>query len=140
MRREIGETPDVVASLLEAGRAEIANAAASIRAADPPWARLVARGTSDNAAIHLRYLIETVLGIPCGLAAPSVTTVYGAELRWRGGLVIAVSQSGRSPDLVAVVEAARAGGAVTVAIPNDTPSPLRAAARDLLPCRPGPGR
>jgi glucosamine--fructose-6-phosphate aminotransferase (isomerizing) len=137
MRREIGETPDVVAGLLESGRAEIGAVAGAIRAADPAWAMLVARGTSDNAAIHLRYLIETELGIPCGLAAPSVTTVYGAELRWRGGLVIAVSQSGRSPDLVAVVEAARAGGAITVAIANDTASPLVAAAEHLIDCRAG---
>jgi glutamine---fructose-6-phosphate transaminase (isomerizing) len=137
MRREIAETPDVVAGLLREGGAEIAAAAAAIRAADPAWAMLVARGTSDNAAIHLRYLIETELGIPCGLAAPSVTTIYGAELRWRGGLVIAVSQSGRSPDLVAVVEAARSGGAVTVAIANDVDSPLVAAAEHLIDCRAG---
>ena len=137
MRREITETPDVIERLLVEGRAEIASVAAAIRAADPPWAMLVARGTSDNAAIHLRYLIETELGIPCGLAAPSVTTIYGAEIRWRGGLVVAVSQSGRSPDLVAVVQAARAGGAITVAIANDTASPLVAAAAQLIDCRAG---
>jgi glucosamine--fructose-6-phosphate aminotransferase (isomerizing) len=137
MRREIAETPDVVAGLLETGRADIAATAEAIRAFDPAWAMLVARGTSDNAAIHLRYLIETELGIPCGLAAPSVTTIYGAELRWRGGLVIAVSQSGRSPDLVAVVEAARAGGAITIAIANDVDSPLVAAAEHLIDCRAG---
>jgi glucosamine--fructose-6-phosphate aminotransferase (isomerizing) len=140
MRREIGETPDAVARLLDEGRAEITASAAAIRAADPAWAMLVARGTSDNAAIHLRYLIETELGIPCGLAAPSVTTIYSADLHWRGGLVIAVSQSGRSPDLVAVVEAARAGGAITVAITNDTASPLVAAAEHLIDCRAGPER
>ncbi|HEX3429102.1 MAG TPA: SIS domain-containing protein [Candidatus Limnocylindrales bacterium] len=137
MRREIAQAPDVVAGLLRDGRAEIAAAAAAIREANPAWAMLVARGTSDHAAIHLRYLIETELGIPCGLAAPSVTTIYGAELRWRGGLVIALSQSGRSPDLVAVVEAARAGGAITVAIANDVGSPLAAAAEHLIDCRAG---
>ena len=137
MWREIAETPEVVGRLLDAGRAEVAAAAAAIRATDPAWAMLVARGTSDNAAIHLRYLIETELGIPCGLAAPSVTTIYGADLRWRGGLVIAVSQSGRSPDLVAVVEAARAGGAITIAIANDTASPLVAAAEHVIDCRAG---
>jgi len=140
MRREIAETPEVVARLLDEGRAEVAAAAAAIRGADPAWAMLVARGTSDHAAIHLRYLIETELGIPCGLAAPSVTTIYGAELRWRGGLVIAVSQSGRSPDLVAVVEAARAGGAITIAIANDTASPLVAAADYRIDCRAGQER
>jgi len=137
MRREVAESPDVVARLLRDGRAEIASAATAIQAAAPAWAMLVARGTSDNAAIHLRYLIETELGIPCGLAAPSVTTIYGADLHWRGGLVIAVSQSGRSPDLVAVVEAARAGGAITIAIANDVDSPLVAAAAHLIDCRAG---
>jgi len=140
MRREIAETPDVVARLLEDGRPEIAAAAGAIRAADPAWAMLVARGTSDHAAIHLRYLIETELGIPCGLAAPSVTTIYGAQLKWRGGLVIAISQSGRSPDLVAVVESARAGGAMTIAVTNDNASPLVAAAGYLIDCRAGPER
>ncbi len=132
MWREIAESPDVVARLLDEGRPEIAAAAAAIRDADPAWAMLVARGTSDHAAIHLRYLIETELGIPCGLAAPSVTTIYGATLNWRGGLLIAVSQSGRSPDLLAVVAAARAGGATTIAVTNDAASPLVAAAAHLI--------
>jgi glutamine---fructose-6-phosphate transaminase (isomerizing) len=140
MRREIEAIPDVVAGFLEAGRPEVAAAAVAVRSADPPFVSIVARGTSDHAAIHLRYLIETELGIPTGLAAPSVTTLYGAELRWRGGLVIAVSQSGRSPDLVAVVEAARAGGAMTIAIANDPASPLAAAAAHLIDCRAGEER
>jgi glucosamine--fructose-6-phosphate aminotransferase (isomerizing) len=137
MRSEIDETPDVVGRLLAEGGAEVEGAAAAIRAAAPGWASLVARGTSDHAAIHLRYLIEAELGIPAGMAAPSTVTIYGAELRWRGGLVIAVSQSGRSPDIVAVVAAARAGGAVTVAIVNDAASPLAAAADHVIDCRAG---
>ena len=140
MRAEIAETPAVVARLLDEGAAEIARAASAIRAADPAWVSLVARGTSDHAALYLRYLIETELGIPAGLAAPSAVTIYGAELRWRGGLVVAVSQSGRSPDLVAVVEAARAGGARTVAIVNDAASPLAAASDHVIDCRAGEER
>ncbi len=140
MRREIAETPDVVARLLDVGAAEVVAAVAAVRAAAPAWVTLVARGTSDNAAIHLRYLIETELGIPCGLAAPSVTTIYGAHLNWRGGLVVAVSQSGRSPDLIAVVEAARAAGALTVAIANDTDSPLATAAEHVIGCHAGEER
>ncbi|HLO34518.1 MAG TPA: SIS domain-containing protein, partial [Candidatus Deferrimicrobium sp.] len=140
MRSEIDETPDVVARLLADGQSEVEAAGVAIRAADPAWASLVARGTSDHAAIHLRYLIETELGIPAGMAAPSTVTIYGAGLRWRGGLVVAVSQSGRSPDLVAVVEAARRGGAVTVAIVNDAASPLAAAAEHVIDCRAGEER
>jgi glucosamine--fructose-6-phosphate aminotransferase (isomerizing) len=140
MRREIEAIPAVVARFLDEGRPEVAAAAEAIRTAEPPFVAIVARGTSDHAAIHLRYLIETELGIPTGLAAPSVTTLYGAEVRWRGGLVIAVSQSGRSPDLVAVVEAARAGGATTIAIANDPASPLAAAAACVIDCRAGEER
>jgi glucosamine--fructose-6-phosphate aminotransferase (isomerizing) len=140
MYREIEAIPDVVARFLDEGVDEVRSAASAVRAADPPYAAIVARGTSDHAAIHLRYLIETELGIPTGLAAPSVTTIYGAELRWRGGLVVAVSQSGRSPDLVAVVEAARAGGATTIAIANDASSPLAAAAEHVIDCRAGEER
>jgi glutamine---fructose-6-phosphate transaminase (isomerizing) len=140
MLREIEAIPEVVGRLLAEGGPEIERAASAIRAADPGWVSLVARGTSDHAAIHLRYLIETELGIPAGLAAPSTVTIYGADLRWRGGLVVAVSQSGRSPDLVAVVAAARAGGAITVAIVNDAASPLAAAADHVIDCRAGEER
>lgn len=140
MLREIRTVPEVVGGFLREGRAEIDAAAAAIRAADPAWVSLVGRGTSDHAATHLRYLIETELGIPTGLAAPSTVTIYGARLRWRVGLVIAVSQSGRSPDLVEVVGAARRGGALTVAIVNDAGSPLAAAADHVIDCRAGEER
>ena len=140
MLREIRSVPEIVGRLLDDGRDEIARAADAIRAADPAWISLVARGTSDHAAIHLRYLIETELGIPSGMAAPSTVTIYGAPLRWRGGLVIAVSQSGRSPDLIEVVDAARRGGALTLAIVNDARSPLAAAADHVIDCRAGEER
>ena len=85
---------------------------------------LVARGTSDNAALYLKYLIETMVGIPVGLASPSVVTIYGAKLRFKNCLVIALSQSGQSPDLVAYSLAAKAGGAKVLALTNDSESPL----------------
>ncbi|MEA2518923.1 MAG: hypothetical protein QOF49_1003, partial [Chloroflexota bacterium] len=134
---EIEAIPAVVARFLAQSQSEVAAAAAAIAAADPGWVSLLARGTSDHAAIHLRYLIEAELGIPAGMAAASTVTIYGAHLRWRGGLVIAVSQSGRSPDLIAVLEAARAGGALTVAIVNDAGSPLATAADHVIDCRAG---
>src|SRR3954454_20559637 len=140
MRREIEAIPAVVGRFLEEGSGEVAAAAAAVRRADPAFVTIVARGTSDHAALHLRYLVETELGIATGLASPSVTTIYRAEIRWRGGLVIAVSQSGRSPDLVAVVEAARSGGATTIVIANDSDSPLAAAAAHVIDCRAGEER
>jgi glucosamine--fructose-6-phosphate aminotransferase (isomerizing) len=140
MRQEIEAIPAAVGRFLDEGADEIAAAAAAIRAADPGWVSLLARGTSDHAAIHLRYLIETELGIPAGMAAPSTVTIYGADLRWRDGLVIAVSQSGRSPDLIEVLQAARAGGALTVVIANDASSPLAAAADHVIDIRAGEER
>jgi glutamine---fructose-6-phosphate transaminase (isomerizing) len=137
MRREIEEIPSVVATLLERSRAEIEPVAAAVRAARPRIAVIVARGTSDHAATYARYLIETHLGMIVGLAAASVTTVYGTRLDWRDTLLLAFSQSGQGPDVVAVTEDARAGGAVTVAITNDLGSPLARTAGHVLGCHAG---
>lgn len=140
MRDEVIETPSVVARLLADGADETDAAAAAVRTSAPRWAVMAARGTSDHAAIYGRYLLETRLGIATGLAAPSVSTVYGAALDWRGGLVVGVSQSGRSPDVVEVVERARAGGGLTIAITNEPTSPLALAAEHVLWCRAGTER
>lgn len=140
MAREIRETPARIAALLAEGRTEIATAAAAITAAGPRWATIAGRGTSDHAATFGRYLFETVLGMPTGLAAPSVTSIYRASLDWHGGLLVAVSQSGQSPDVVSVVESARAAGAVTIAVTNAIASPLSAAAEWVIDCRSGPER
>ena len=85
---------------------------------------LVARGTSDNAALFLKYLIETKIGIPCGLASPSVVTIYKSELKFTNCLVIGLSQSGQSPDIVTYTKAAKAGGAKSISLTNDPESPL----------------
>jgi glutamine---fructose-6-phosphate transaminase (isomerizing) len=138
MRIEIGETPAVVGRLVREGSAEIRAAAEAAVRRD--WITFVARGTSDHAATYMRYLVESLAGIPAGLAAPSVTTVYGGRIRWRAGAVVAVSQSGRSPDLVAVVEDARRGGAPTIAIVNDPRSPLADAAEHVIDVRAGEER
>lgn len=136
MRREIGEVPATLERILD-GAGEIEEAAAAIAHHGPHWITIAARGTSDHAAVYAQYLIETQLGIPTGLAKPSITTLYGARLDWDGGLLLAISQSGRSPDIVAVTEAAREGGALTIAITNDDDSPLAAAAELPLRCRAG---
>ncbi len=91
---------------------------------------LVARGTSDNAALFLKYLIETKIGIPCGLASPSVVTIYKSTLKFKNCLVIGLSQSGQSPDIVTYTKAAKAGGAKSISLTNDPESPL-AKATDL---------
>jgi glucosamine--fructose-6-phosphate aminotransferase (isomerizing) len=137
MAREIDEIPEAIEGLLTAIGPEARATAAAFRRADPSWVSVVARGTSDHAAVYARYLVEVELGLPAGLAAPSVTTVYRAPLRWSGGALLAVSQSGQSPDVVEVTDAARRGGAVTVAITNDGASPLAAAAEHVILCRAG---
>jgi glucosamine--fructose-6-phosphate aminotransferase (isomerizing) len=85
---------------------------------------LVARGSSDNAALYLRYLIEVYLGIPCCLAAPSVATVYGSEVMYRDALCVAISQSGESPDVRRIVEQMNRQGHDTLAVTNTPGSPL----------------
>jgi glucosamine--fructose-6-phosphate aminotransferase (isomerizing) len=138
MAREIAQAPDAVERLLGGGLEPIRAAATALRLADPRWISFVARGTSDHVATYGRYLVETRLAVPASLAAASVTTIYGAPLRWTGGALIAISQSGRSPDLTAVVEAARAHGALTIAVTNDPGSPLASAAAHAIPVLAGP--
>jgi glutamine---fructose-6-phosphate transaminase (isomerizing) len=136
MRREIGEIPATVDRILDEAAA-IRSVASTIARFGPRWVTIAARGTSDHAAVYAQYLIESHLGIPTGLAKPSITTLYQATLDWHGGLLLAISQSGRSPDIVAVTEAARTGGALTVAIVNEQGSPLAAAADEVLLCHAG---
>ncbi|MEO5772986.1 MAG: SIS domain-containing protein [Sphingomicrobium sp.] len=96
-----------------------------------------ARGSSDHAATYAKYLIETRLGIPTASAAPSVTSLYAAPLHADGMLAIAISQSGRSPDLLATVRSLKAGGAFVIALVNDCSSPLADLCDEVLPLRAG---
>jgi glucosamine--fructose-6-phosphate aminotransferase (isomerizing) len=137
MLLEIGEAPAVAERIL-ASVDERRAVAAAISKASPRWVMIAGRGTSDHAGVYAQYLVEARLGLLTGLVKPSITTIYRAELDWRGGLVLAISQSGRSPDIVAVVEAARRSGALTLAITNDPGSPLAEAAELQLDLRAGP--
>jgi glucosamine--fructose-6-phosphate aminotransferase (isomerizing) len=101
---------------------------------------LVARGTSDNAAQFGRYLLEIATGIPVSLAAPAVTTLYGAKLDYRDALVIAISQSGESTDTNLVLERARDRGALTVGITNERASTLAKLAEHTFLVRAGKER
>ena len=116
LRSEIAEQPEVVRRLLDEGWPE-----ARAFASDLARARhltFVARGSSDNAATYGKYLFESVAGIVTASAAPSLVTRYRAAPSFAGGAVIGISQSGSSPDVAAVVAAARADGAFTLAITN----------------------
>ncbi|MEZ5190389.1 MAG: SIS domain-containing protein, partial [Schumannella sp.] len=121
--------------LAEAPAPELADA---IRRRSPTHIQIVARGTSGHAALHAKYLSETLLGIPVVIVTPSVVTVLGGS-PWRGDdVVIAVSQSGASPDLVACVESARSAGALTIAFVNAPGSALGSAAQVEVQLDAGP--
>ncbi|MEC3982802.1 SIS domain-containing protein [Amycolatopsis sp. H20-H5] len=126
MAAEIAQQPAMLAGLVER-QAEIAAVAKSIAERPPRFALLAARGSSDHAALYAKYLIEVLLGLPCGLVSPSTATLYGARPDLRDVLFVTVSQSGGSPDLIEVTETARAQGALTVSVTNTPDSPLRAA-------------
>lgn len=140
MLREIREQPGVIARLCDLAASEFRALARRLRAHPPSIAVLAARGSSDNAALYGRYLIETLWGLPTALAAPSVVTLYRARLRLRGALVIALSQSGASTDIVEFLSGARARGALTVGITNHERSPLACVAHETLLLRAGPER
>jgi len=138
MRAEIEQIPDAVEGLLRSDPAPLEAAAAAFRRARPRLVRIVARGTSDHAALYARYLVEVQLGIPVSLVAPAVTTVYRAGWRSHGGVLIAISQSGQGQDVVAISREARERGAVTIGITNDPRAALARVSDHLLLCRAGP--
>lgn len=139
MAAEIAEQPRVLAGLL-AEPGPIAEAAARIAAARPRFVLIAARGTSDHAALFGKYLAEVRLQLPVGLASPSAVTVYGAAPDMRDVLFVAVSQSGQSPDLVDALTAARARGALSLAVTNAPASPLAQAAELAIDVRAGTER
>ena len=120
LRADMAVQPDVLRNLV-ARRAEIAAALGDV---EPAGVVIVARGSSDYAAIFARYLLELATRRPVVLAAPSLVTLYGAAPRLDGWLALGVSQSGQTPEIVSVLERYGAAGARTVAITNDANSPL----------------
>ncbi len=124
MRQEILEIPHVVANLLTLGAPGIKAAAAGLVARDPAFMISVARGSSDHAATYFKYCSELLLGIPVASVGPSVASVYKRPLRLQGAACIAISQSGKSPDIVEMARAARAAGAMSLALTNHPESDL----------------
>lgn len=139
MLREAGEGAAVVERLLAYNAAAIAALGERLRRHPPSHVVTCARGSSDHAATYAKYLIETMLGIPAASAAPSVLSIYETSpVRSDSRLCIAISQSGRSPDLLASVRAHRDAGAHVVALVNDEESPLFKMAHTPIALRAGP--
>ncbi len=133
MYREAAQAPDAVREQLQANAARVARLTERLRQAPPRAVVTCARGSSDHAATLARYLIETRLGLLTSSAAPSVSSVYDARMDLSGALVLAISQSGASPDLLAFVSGARAAGAHILALVNAQHSPLAQLADELIP-------
>ncbi|TKR29376.1 SIS domain-containing protein [Luteimonas gilva] len=140
MFREAAETADVVQRQFAANAATVARLADDLRRDPPPFIATCARGSSDHAATYAKYVFETQLGFVTASVSPSVGSVYEAKQRMCGALFLAISQSGKSPDLLRNAEAARAAGARVVALVNAEDSPLAALADTVLPLHAGPER
>ena len=124
MLAEIAEQPAALERTIAAERAKIAKLGKLIKARDIHLIVLVARGSSDNAALFGRYLLEITTGIPVSLSAPSVHTIYDAQLKLDHALVVGVSQSGEGEDINRVLESARKSGACTIGITNEPGSSM----------------
>ncbi|MDQ0390594.1 SIS domain-containing protein [Labrys monachus] len=138
MALETAEAPQAVARMLDANRAALAEFGRLFRERRPSHFVTCARGSSDHAASYFKYLAEIMLGVPCCSVGASVVSIYGARLHLRDTLLVTISQSGRSPDILAFQAEARRAGVPTVAITNDAASPLAADADVCLPLMAGP--
>ncbi|MGB8312864.1 MAG: SIS domain-containing protein [Aestuariivirga sp.] len=138
MAREAAEAPEAVVRFLQHNSGALKDIGARLRQRSPPAIITSARGSSDSAAGYFKYLAEILTGVPCSSMGASVVSVYGAKLQLRNGLCLTVSQSGKSPDIVALQEAARQAGALTVALVNVEGSPAALAADICLPLQAGP--
>uniref|UniRef100_A0A831X0V0 SIS domain-containing protein n=1 Tax=Thermorudis peleae TaxID=1382356 RepID=A0A831X0V0_9BACT len=140
LEREIHEQPEALARLIQHGRPLAEALAARIVAFQPTGVVIAARGSSDNAARYAQYLFGAHNRLVVALATPSLFTLYQSPPSLAGKLVIGISQSGRSPDIVAVIAEARRQGALTIALTNAIESPLAQAAEHVFPLHAGEER
>jgi glutamine---fructose-6-phosphate transaminase (isomerizing) len=140
MASELREAPDAVRRQADLLAAPVADLVTRLQFWPPSVVVTCARGSSAHAATFAKHLIELYLGVPVAAAAPNIASVYRRKLRLDGQLFLAVSQSGRSDDLVANAAMAREAGALTAALVNDIESPLAASCDVVLPICAGPER
>ncbi|WP_426359301.1 glucosamine-6-phosphate deaminase NagB-II [Pseudocolwellia sp. HL-MZ19] len=124
MAREAAQTPDVIALQLKSNLTVCEDLVKKIKQFDPAMVYIIGRGSSDHAGVFAKYLIEIELGIPVSSSAPSVHSVYHKNLKLDKALVLVISQSGGSPDIIAQAKAAKESGALTIALVNTPNSPL----------------
>ena len=124
MRREIDEIPEAADRLLKGFSSEADMIGENLRERDPAVIVTVARGSSDHAAAFLKYATELTAGCPVASVGPSIASIYGQELRLERAACLSVSQSGKSPDIVAMQQSAAEGQALTISLTNVAESPL----------------
>jgi len=139
-RAEIAEQPAALTRLADRETASIERIAAALRSRPAQYVVIAARGSSDNAARYAQHVFGLLCGLPVALATPSLLTLYDAPLRLTGALVIGISQSGASPDVVRVIAEGAAQGCPTLAITNDPDSDLAHAAGEVIALHAGPER
>jgi glutamine---fructose-6-phosphate transaminase (isomerizing) len=132
MRQEILEIPQAAARLLADGAIEIRRIADELRTKDPAFAISIARGSSDHACSYFKYASEILLGVPVCSVGPSVASIYKAPLKLKNSVSLAVSQSGKSPDIVEMARAARRDGAFSIALTNNPSSDLARACQETI--------
>lgn len=133
MFMEAGQAPAAIEAQLQRNAAAVARLGTRLRSRPPRMVVTAARGSSDHAATFAKYLVETRARVMTASAAPSIASVYGSSHELRDCLFLAISQSGRSPDLLDTARAAKGAGALVVALVNDESSPLAAIADETLP-------
>ena len=140
LRDELLQQPATISSLIEEQSAEVERIAAAIRERAIRWVYLAARGSSDYAGLYAKYLWGAFNHLPMALAAPSLFSVYRSPPNIADALVIGISQSGQSPDIVSVMTEGRRQGALTLAITNDPTSPLAGESELVIDLMAGPER
>jgi glutamine---fructose-6-phosphate transaminase (isomerizing) len=129
---ELYEQPDVVARLIAEETGHAGTLAAAMRGRGVQYVMVTGRGTSDNAGVYGKYLFAAMNGLPVALATPSLFSIYDTPPRFGDALVLGISQSGQSPDIVSVLAEARRQGVLTAAFTNDPSSPLAEQADHVL--------
>lgn len=137
MEQEAREAPLRIRHQLSENRERVVELGEKIRLFDPKYVITVGRGTSDHAGVFAKYLIEVELELSVSSAAPSVTSIYNKTMRLDDALVLFISQSGRSPDILAQAEMAKRAGAFCVALVNDETAPIGHIADAVIPLKAG---
>ena len=138
LHSEITEQPDRIKALLSSQRKTVERIAAEIQKRDIQYVFLAARGTSDNAGRYANYLLGAQNGLPLALATPSLFTYYKQPPKLKNALVIGISQSGQSPDIVSVLEEGKKQNCLTLSLTNEPTSPLAQASDFVIDLKAGP--